>query len=39
MRLLIIEDDSRTARYLMRGLTESGHVGCGLTVIDPWAAA
>jgi two-component system, OmpR family, response regulator len=26
MRLLIIEDDSRTARYLMRGLSESGHV-------------
>src|SRR5580693_7208122 len=26
MRLLIIEDDSRAARYLLRGLTESGHV-------------
>jgi two-component system OmpR family response regulator len=26
MRLLIIEDDSRTTRYLMRGLSESGHV-------------
>ena len=26
MRLLIIEDDSRAARYLMRGLSESGHV-------------
>lgn len=26
MRLLIIEDDSRTARYLIRGLSESGHV-------------
>ncbi len=26
MRLLIIEDDSRTARYLLRGLSESGHV-------------
>ncbi len=26
MRLLIIEDDSRAARYLVRGLTESGHV-------------
>ena len=26
MRLLIIEDDNRTARYLMRGLSESGHV-------------
>jgi two-component system OmpR family response regulator len=26
MRLLIIEDDTRTARYLMRGLSESGHV-------------
>ena len=26
MRLLIIEDDSRAARYLMRGLSESGHI-------------
>jgi len=26
MRLLIIEDDSRTAHYLVRGLSESGHV-------------
>ena len=26
MRLLIIEDDSCTARYLLRGLSESGHV-------------
>src|ERR1700712_3402491 len=26
MRLLIIEDDERAARYLVRGLTESGHV-------------
>src|SRR5580692_2122301 len=26
MRLLIIEDDNRTARYLLRGLSESGHV-------------
>ena len=26
MRLLIIEDDSRAARYLLRGLTESGHI-------------
>jgi two-component system OmpR family response regulator len=26
MRLLIIEDDSRAARYLVRGLTESGHI-------------
>jgi len=26
MRLLIIEDDSRAARYLVRGLGESGHV-------------
>ena len=26
MRLLIVEDDSRAARYLMRGLSESGHV-------------
>ena len=26
MRLLIIEDDKRTAQYLIRGLTESGHV-------------
>lgn len=26
MRLLIIEDDNRTARYLVRGLSESGHV-------------
>jgi len=26
VRLLIIEDDSRTARYLMRGLSESAHV-------------
>jgi two-component system OmpR family response regulator len=26
MRLLIIEDDSRAARYLLRGLSESGHV-------------
>src|SRR5580692_11188879 len=26
MRLLIIEDDRRAARYLVRGLTESGHV-------------
>ena len=26
MRVLIIEDDSRAARYLLRGLSESGHV-------------
>jgi two-component system OmpR family response regulator len=26
MRLLIVEDDKRTARYLTRGFTESGHV-------------
>ena len=26
MRLLIVEDDNRAARYLLRGLTESGHV-------------
>ena len=26
MRLLIIEDDDRTARYLVRGLSESGHI-------------
>jgi two-component system OmpR family response regulator len=26
MRVLIIEDDEPSARYLMRGLTESGHV-------------
>ncbi|HUB16377.1 MAG TPA: response regulator transcription factor [Acetobacteraceae bacterium] len=26
MRLLVIEDDSRVARYLLRGLSESGHV-------------
>ena len=26
MRLLIVEDDDRAARYLLRGLTESGHV-------------
>jgi len=26
MRLLIIEDDDRTARYIARGLSESGHV-------------
>jgi two-component system OmpR family response regulator len=26
MRLLIAEDDGRAARYLLRGLTESGHV-------------
>jgi two-component system OmpR family response regulator len=26
MRLLIVEDDERAARYLTRGLTESGHV-------------
>jgi len=26
MRLLVIEDDDRTASYLVRGLTESGHV-------------
>ena len=26
MRLLIVEDDDRGARYLVRGLTESGHI-------------
>ena len=26
MRLLVVEDDKRTARYLVRGLSESGHV-------------
>jgi two-component system OmpR family response regulator len=26
MRLLIVEDDARTASYLVRGLTESGHI-------------
>jgi two-component system OmpR family response regulator len=26
MRLLIVEDDNRTARHLVRGLSESGHV-------------
>src|ERR1700692_230860 len=26
MRLLIVEDDERTASYLVRGLSESGHV-------------
>jgi two-component system OmpR family response regulator len=26
MRLLIVEDDERAARYLVRGLSESGHV-------------
>ncbi len=26
MRLLVVEDDERAARYLTRGLTESGHV-------------
>jgi two-component system, OmpR family, response regulator len=26
MRLLIVEDDERATRYLLRGLTESGHV-------------
>jgi two-component system OmpR family response regulator len=26
MRLLIVEDDSRAASYLVRGLTESGHI-------------
>ena len=26
MRLLIVEDDKRAARYLVRGLSESGHV-------------
>jgi two-component system OmpR family response regulator len=26
MRLLVIEDDERSARYLVRGLTESGHI-------------
>jgi two-component system OmpR family response regulator len=26
MRLLLVEDDNRTAAYLIRGLTESGHV-------------
>jgi two-component system OmpR family response regulator len=26
MRLLIVEDDDRTARHLVRGLSESGHV-------------
>ncbi|HUB43931.1 MAG TPA: response regulator [Acetobacteraceae bacterium] len=26
MRVLIIEDDSRTARHLMRSLSESGHL-------------
>ena len=26
MRLLIVEDDDRGARYLLRGLSESGHI-------------
>ena len=26
MRLLIVEDDDRGARYLVRGLSESGHI-------------
>ena len=26
MRLLLVEDDDRTAAYLVRGLAESGHV-------------
>ena len=26
MRLLLVEDDQRAARYLVRSLTESGHV-------------
>ena len=26
MRVLVVEDDDRTAGYLVRGLTESGHV-------------
>ena len=26
MRLLIVEDDDRAANYLIRGLSESGHV-------------
>ena len=26
MRVLVVEDDGRTAEYLVRGLTESGHV-------------
>src|SRR6516225_3709750 len=26
MRLLIVEDDRRSARYLVRGLSESGHI-------------
>jgi two-component system, OmpR family, response regulator len=26
MRLLIVEDDDRSARYLVRGLSESGHI-------------
>ena len=26
MRLLVVEDDDRGARYLVRGLSESGHV-------------
>jgi two-component system OmpR family response regulator len=26
MRVLVAEDDRRTADYLVRGLTESGHI-------------
>lgn len=26
MRLLIVEDDDRSGRYLVRGLSESGHI-------------
>ncbi|MBK5548834.1 response regulator, partial [Pseudomonas sp. TH03] len=26
MRILVVEDDAQTAAYLLRGLTESGHV-------------
>jgi two-component system, OmpR family, response regulator len=26
LRVLVVEDDGRTAGYLVRGLTESGHV-------------
>ncbi|MGJ4859670.1 winged helix-turn-helix domain-containing protein [Labrys sp. La1] len=31
MRLLIVEDDQRTAEFVIRGLTEAGHVCDGLT--------
>ncbi len=26
MRILVVEDDAQTAAYLLRGLSESGHV-------------